>query len=364
MCKTIYSGSGSPTVDAIGNMRISGNMIPDRWYETMKRENGKPYFLAMQILSEIVYCYKPAPLKDDRGNVIGYRKKFDGDLLQRSYAEFQEKYTAGRETIRKALCFLEKLGVIRRELRTLKKGKLEKKIPNVMYIDLIPEGISRITCTDNQVGDAVSPLAKKETIPSKNGTPSPTKIGEGIPQNVETNTKNTTEMTNKEEDHPIYPVISQKEIIVKEFSEKMDEIKALREIVSENIGYTIVRERYTGDERRRYDEIYELICDVVCKSGGTVRIGGEDLPLQLVKGQFLKLNDSHIEYVMSCLDRTVTRIKNMRSYLLTTLYRSLQTFQNSINKMVNHGQYDRQRSYSRDDPGSCRYDYDKLLGGA
>ena len=335
--------SGCVTVDTIGTMNIRGNMIPERWYSTILKENGKPYLLAIQILAEIVYWYKPAPTKDTSGQIVGYHKKFSDDLLQKSYVDFQEKFGIGRESVRKALCCLENLGVIRREFRTILRGTL-KKLPNVMYIDLNPERLYALSSNAEDV-DNYTPLSEsRDTLPSKSGAPSPTEKGEGILQNEETNTKNTTEITYKDDSYPISPLSSRKGAIVKDFSERMDEINAYRKIISENIGYEIVRQRYSGDDRHRYEELYELICDVVCRSGGVLRIGGEDLPLQLVKSRFLKLNDAHLEYVMSCLDNTVTNVKNMRSYLLTTLYRSLQTYQNSMQQMANHGRYEYAKS--------------------
>jgi hypothetical protein len=186
--------SGDKRVDAVAGMNICGNMIHENWYNTVLKENGKPYLLAIQILADIVYWYKPSEEKDSFGKVTGYGKKFKGDMLQKSYADFQEKYDVGRETVRKALSCLEKLGVIRREFRTIIMGKMEKKLPNVMYIDLIPEGLYRISFSEDK-NNRVYAVENGDTVSSIVGTPSPIDMGEGIPEDVETNTENTTENT-------------------------------------------------------------------------------------------------------------------------------------------------------------------------
>ena len=75
--------TGNASVDALAEMNISGNVTPVNWYKTILRENGKPYLLAICVLLEIVYWYRPVEVRDEHsGMTIGYRKKFREDLLQ------------------------------------------------------------------------------------------------------------------------------------------------------------------------------------------------------------------------------------------------------------------------------------------
>lgn len=226
--RVLYS-SGNEAVDAIAGMNISGNMIHKNWYKNVIKENGKPYLLAIQILAEIVYWYKPSEEKDEHGNVTGYRKKFSDDLLQKSYSDFQVKYGVGRETVRKALCYLEEQGVIKREFRTLEKGELKKKTPNVMYINLIPEGVSRITEDASDITEILT--NDKDILSTKNGSISPKDVGEGIPKNEETNTKNNKEITRENTtttQFPIGAVVDEAGLIFSEFGlEKKDAIAVL-----------------------------------------------------------------------------------------------------------------------------------------
>lgn len=76
--------SGNRTVDAIGTLHLSGNVVPQIWYKTITKETGKPYLLAITLLADIVYWYRPTEVRDERsGQIIGWRKKFKGDLLQK-----------------------------------------------------------------------------------------------------------------------------------------------------------------------------------------------------------------------------------------------------------------------------------------
>ena len=78
-------------------------------------------------------------------------------------------------------------------------------------------------------------------------------------------------------------------------------------------------------EREMYEEIYETVCDVVCVKRRTIRINGEDYPYELVKSRFLKLNSGHVAYVMDCMKNAVTKITNIRAYLITALYNAPST---------------------------------------
>ena len=66
-------------VDAVGKMNISGNIVPNNWFYHILRDTGKPNLLAISILSEIVYWYRPTEIRDEiSGLTIGYKKKFKG----------------------------------------------------------------------------------------------------------------------------------------------------------------------------------------------------------------------------------------------------------------------------------------------
>ena len=115
--------------------------------------------------------------------------------------------------------------------------------------------------------------------------------------------------------------------------DRMDERERYREIIEENIEYEIMKDRPDGD---RLGEIVEIMLDAVCSTAPTIRINGEDMPQQVVKSRFLKLDSSHIEYVFHAMKECPSDIRNIRAYLLTTLYNALATMDNFYSAKVNH----------------------------
>ena len=102
--------SGCAAVDAMDRIRITGNVIPQSWYGEILRDNGKPYLLAVILLADIVYWYRPVEERDESsGFVIGLRKRFRGDLLQKTYDEYAKLYGESKRTIKAALDRLEEL---------------------------------------------------------------------------------------------------------------------------------------------------------------------------------------------------------------------------------------------------------------
>ena len=108
-----------------------------------------------------------------------------------------------------------------------------------------------------------------------------------------------------------------------------------REIISENISYGILLQDYPLD-RDILTEILELMVDTVCTTRSTVRISGDDKPAEVVKSQFLKLDSEHIRFVMDGLKDNTTRTRNMRQYLLATLYNAPLTIGNYYRSLVSH----------------------------
>ena len=76
--------SGNAMVDSMAEINITGNIIPQIWYKKILRDNGKPHLLAITILADIVYWYRPTEVRDETTSaLIGFRKKFAEDLLQK-----------------------------------------------------------------------------------------------------------------------------------------------------------------------------------------------------------------------------------------------------------------------------------------
>ena len=111
-----------------------------------------------------------------------------------------------------------------------------------------------------------------------------------------------------------------------------------REIVLENIDYDILIEDPKMD-REQLDEIAELIVDTVCSARKTIRIAGDDYPAEVVKSRFLKLDSSHVQYVMDCMRDNTTYVRNIKKYLLAALYNAPSTINSYYSSLVQHDMY-------------------------
>ena len=122
------------------------------------------------------------------------------------------------------------------------------------------------------------------------------------------------------------------------FPMQMDAIGAYRKVVLENIGYEILLEDPAVD-REKLTEIAFLIVDTVCSEKKSFRIGGETLPAEKVKLQLMKLDSTHVQYVMDCMKENTTKIRNIKSYLLTALYNAPMTMGSYYDAKVQHDLY-------------------------
>ena len=125
--------------------------------------------------------------------------------------------------------------------------------------------------------------------------------------------------------------------------DRMDERSEYEEIIKENLDYDILCQDPKFD-KDRFREIMDIMLDAVCSTAPTIRINGEDMPQQVVKSRFLKLNSSHIEYVLEAMNKNPSDIRNIRAYLLTALYNASLTIDNYYSALVNHDFYGQDRS--------------------
>ena len=119
----------------------------------------------------------------------------------------------------------------------------------------------------------------------------------------------------------------------------IDETSAYMALIRKNLEYEHHMKYDQYGDKEMYEEIYETVCDVVCVKRKTIRINGEDYPYELVKSRFLKLNSSHVGYVMGCMKGTVTKITNIRAYLITALYNAPSTMSHYYQQEVQHDMY-------------------------
>ena len=118
----------------------------------------------------------------------------------------------------------------------------------------------------------------------------------------------------------------------------MQERESYRELILENIEYDILAQNHPYD-KNRLDELVELMVDTVCSRRETIRIAGDGYPAEVVKSRFLKLDSSHIEYVLDRMRENTTYIRNIKKYLLTALYNAPATIDSYYASLVSHDMY-------------------------
>jgi hypothetical protein len=123
-----YACSKTEAIDFIGNI------VPHKWYSQIKFSNGKPDLIAITLLSEIVYWYRP---RHNDGSLS--QKKFKADILQKSYQELADKFCLTKRQVTEATNRLESRGLIKKIFRNI------KNLSNVLFIDINTDEILKIS---------------------------------------------------------------------------------------------------------------------------------------------------------------------------------------------------------------------------
>ncbi len=136
------------------------------------------------------------------------------------------------------------------------------------------------------------------------------------------NTKNNnTKINNTNLINPSAESASPKLTVVK-MEDKEDGIRLRQQYenyLREKLDIDIIVQRSPLDARR-INEVLELMVDVLCSRAKTIRIAGENKPIEVVKAQFMKIDVSHLEYILDCFNNQTTDIRNIKQYMLTTIY--------------------------------------------
>ena len=108
-----------------------------------------------------------------------------------------------------------------------------------------------------------------------------------------------------------------------------------QEYFSRQLGFDALIASHPDDEEM-LREIFELLVDTVCSKRRFIRIAGDDKPAEVVKAQLMKLNGDHLRFVLMCLKENTTQVRNIRQYLLATLYNAPMTMHSSYAARVQH----------------------------
>ena len=200
----------------------------------------------------------------------------------------------------KLLRELEKFGLIERKRRGLGK-------PSLVYVKNFSAESSKESVKNRDNDDSCgSKIACQDPVKSR-----------GIKKK-----ENKTEMNNTN------PILSDE-------SEKMKNRELLEEYFSHSLEIDLLLRLCPDDEDTLY-QIVNLLVDTCATNRKLLHIAGDDKPAEVVRSRFMKLNADHIRFVLKRLAENSSPIRNMKQYLLASLYNAPTTMQLSYQNQTNH----------------------------
>lgn len=157
--------------------------------------------------------------------------------------------------------------------------------------------------------------------------------------NSNTNMNNTylsnTKTNNTKESNTILsnPVV--KQAIDRMGREEESDFDKYKKLVKENIDYDVLIDRHYI-EKSIIDGMVNLIVETMISENDYIVISSTKFPKETVKSRFSKLDISHIEYVLECMNHNTTKIKNIKKYLLAALYNAPTTIDSYYKARVQH----------------------------
>ena len=226
--------------------------------------------------------------------------------------EIMETLNCGNQKAVKLMDELEeKIGLIERKRQGLGK-------PNLIYV-------KNFICPVDKVDNS----APSHFLKCENHTSGDVKITlQEVRKSHGSNTDNN-DTDNRYTENLIYPGRDEEEMRARMICKSFFE---------DQIEYNYLLDQYPY-ERETIRGILDLLVDTYCSKRKYIRVAGDDKPADVVKSQIAKLNSAHIQYVMDCLKENTTDVRNIKQYLLATLYNAPTTISPYYQAKVNYDFY-------------------------
>ena len=217
---------------------------------------------------------------------------------------------------------LEEIGLIERKRQG--QGK-----PAIIYVKSFAEEDSE---TDQKLEKSTSEPVKKESeVGNLNLLRLEKQTSRGLknkPLEVEKINPNKNKYNNTD-------LIKSNLILSRDGDDRLDEYDTYASIIRDNLEIDSLYLQYPFD-KELLDGIYDLVLETILCKGGTVVIASNEYPVQLVKSKFLKLNSSHIQYVIDSMKSSTSKVRNIKKYLLAALFNAPSTMNSYYQAAVNH----------------------------
>ena len=242
------------------------------------------------------------------------------------------------DAIRTAIWELEKAGYIERSQGRDEKGKMTA-ITYTIYEQPISPVLDQPVLENPTSDKPILEKPKADNPTSEN----PTQLNKDI-QNTDLSKKEEINKDGLNTDSiPILspdpsPLREQEPLPEKKGTDEKDAYKIYEEIIKDNIEYEHLINAKRLD-RDRINEILDLILETVCSKRKRILIAGDEYPAELVKAKFMKLDSSHIEFVLDCMQENTTKVRNIKQYLKAVLFNAPSTIGNYYTALVNHDMY-------------------------
>lgn len=223
-----------------------------------------------------------------------------------SLEDVMEDLNCSKNTAMKSLQELENIGLIER--RKQGQGK-----PAIIYVkNFMPER----SISDSQNLGIKTPNICDSRVP-KSGNQESQDLS---PNNIKIN---NTDITNTESN-----------LILSSDAKRLD-MNAYIKSVRDNLEIDLLIANHPYD-KETLEGIYELVVETIASQGDSIVIASNRFPAELVRGKLLKLNSSHIEYVLDCFNANTTKVRNIKKYLLAALFNAPTTIGGYYTAEVNH----------------------------
>ena len=329
-------------------------------YQLLNPDNtislNRPLAHAVGLMETVVYSALIAKWQyySDRG-------KLDPDgWFYSTIADLEESTSLSDKQQKRCITVLEKRGLIKCSPRGMPAKRSFYIIDDIVHLaEILAEGEEKMRSVKPSAAEKYrrnSTADEENSTPEKEETPPQTALfhcsAERVKQetpkgrnkerpNSEARNAETADKSkdnNLKENNPdiINPINQSGGTDEMEYITRIkEERSAYAQIVRDNTDYEFLIEQ-NPSKADTINELISIMVDAICSTRPTIRVNGEDVPHDVVKSTFLKLNGSHIEYVLEAMDNNTSDVRNIRSYLITALYNSRLTLNSYWQSRVNH----------------------------